>query len=132
MHNSSLCFSEVELPEKTAEVGSVTRPKVPPPTSTTNLVEKYPRRSSVGGAASIGLFTPPDMSKVYYKESYEEFVKLKEPMEPRSLCWTPKHELYVGCTGGQLMMVDFDSGSTTILVNPQLHSMVHIFWTVDL
>lgn len=119
-----LCFREVELPEKTADVGNSTFPKVPPPTSTINLTDKHVRRSSVGGAANIGLFIPPDMSKVYYKESYEEFVRLKEPMEPKSLCWTPKQELYVGCAGGQLMMVDFDSGSATVLVNPQPHSEV--------
>jgi hypothetical protein len=78
----------------------------------------------VVGPVGVGLFTPPDMSKVYYKESYEEFVRLKEPVEPKSVCWTPKQELYVGCTGGQLMLVDFDSGGTTILVNTQPHSDV--------
>lgn len=108
-------FSEVELPEKTAEVGSGTSPMVPPPTS--DVTDKVLQRASMAGG-NVGLFIPPDMSKVFYKESYEEFVRLKEPMEPRSFCWTPKQELYVGCAGGQLMMVDFDSGDASVLVNP--------------
>lgn len=110
--------SEVELPEKTAVVGSGTTPIVPPPTSTFTIANKD-MQASAAGAAGMGLFVPPDMSKVFYKESYEEFVRLKEPMEPRSLCWTPKQMLYVGCAGGQLMLVDFDSGSAAVLVNPQ-------------
>lgn len=119
MYDIGVIFlSEVELPEKTADVGSGTFPKVPPPTSAINVTDKDMQQASVAGT-NMGLFVPPDMSNVYYKESYEEFVRLKEPMEPKSLCWTPKQEIYVGCAGGQLMMVDFDSGGATVLVNPQ-------------
>lgn len=108
----------MELPEKTAEVGSHTAPKIPPPTSTSDVTDKVLQHPSLAPGANLGLFIPPDMSKVFYKESYEDFVRLKESMEPKSLCWTPKQELYVGCSGGQLMLVDFDSGVANVLVNP--------------
>lgn len=67
----------------------------------------------------MGFFMPPNMSEVFYKESYEDFIEVKEPVELRSFCWTPRQSLYVGCAGGQLLSVDFDTGSTTVLVNPQ-------------
>lgn len=107
--------SEVELPEITAEVGATTTPKIPPPT--TFISSDKDLQAPV--ATSVGLFVPPNMSEVLYKESYDEFVRLKEPIEPRALCWTPKQSIYVGCGGGQLMMVEFDSGCVTVMVNPQ-------------
>ena len=106
---------EVELPEKTAEVGSATHPKVPPPTS--NFSNASSKDMQVPVSAG-GLFVPPDMSNVVYKESYAEFIRPKELVEPKSLCWTPKQALFVGCAGGQLMMLDFELGSASMLVNP--------------
>ena len=69
--------------------------------------------------ANMGLFVPPNMSEVFYKDSYEDFVREKQPMEPVSHCWTPKQSIYVGCVGGQLVAVDFDTGTATVMVNQQ-------------
>ena len=109
-------YSEVELPEKTAEVGSMTNPKVPPPNLTFAANES--EIQTAGVTTNSGMFIPPNMSSIFYKESYEEFIREKMPMELRSMCWTPRQNLYVGCAGGQLLSVEFDSGSVSVLVNP--------------
>ena len=106
------------MPEKNAEVGSVTVPKVPPPNLCFIPAENEMQAAGTAGASSMGMFVPPNMSEVLYKESYEEFIKDREPMELKSFCWTPKQNLYVGCAGGQLVSVEFESGCVSVLVNP--------------
>lgn len=113
--NPPLPNSEIELPENTSDVGTKTNPKVPPPTAAFSFTDTVLQPSGAG----MGFFMPPNMSEVFYKESYEDFIEVKEPVELRSFCWTPRQSLYVGCAGGQLLSVDFDTGSTTVLVNPQ-------------
>lgn len=112
-------YSEVKLPEKTAEVGSKTVPKVPPPTSTLPSVAESDVQSAGVMGTTMGLFVPPNMSEVFYKDSYEEFIRVKQPVEVRAHAWTPKQSIYVGCGGGQLILVEFDTGCTTLLVNAQ-------------
>lgn len=114
------------MPEKTAEVGSRTAPKVPPPTTAGFPPTMDTDIQSTGIGANMGLFIPPNMSEVFYKDSYEDFIKQKEPMEVKSHCWTPKQSIYVGCAGGQLVLVDFDTGCTTVIVNPQPPMKVHV------
>lgn len=110
-------FSEVQLPEKSAEVGSLTNPKVPPPNPASKSLSNELQLAGVGTGGA--LFAPPNMAEVYYKEPYDEFIKLKEAVVLKSLCWTPKQSIYIGCDGGQLLIVDVDSGCTTVVVNPQ-------------
>ncbi len=94
----------------------MTSPKVPPP----SLCFMPAENEMVGaaGTSGIGMFIPPNMSNVFFKESYEEFIKVREPIEMKSFCWTPRQNLYVGCAGGQLVSVEFDSGCVDVLVNP--------------
>lgn len=94
------------MPEKSAEVGSKT-------------VSNFAITDNDIQATGVGTNIPPNMSEVLYKESYEDFIRPRELMEVKSFCWTPKQSIYVGCAGGQLMMVDVDTGCTTVLVNPQ-------------
>ena len=116
--------SEVTLPESTDVAGRKTCPnkpdmESPPSTPHTDLNTSLT-------LSNISLCTPPNMSEVCYKDSYQNFIKNNKPMMPKSLCWTPKHSVYVGCDGGQLMVVDVDTGTTTVLVNPQLP--LHVCW----
>ena len=73
----------------------------------------------------ITLFTPVDLSKALYPESYDSFMQKKATVEPKCHCWTPKQSVYVGCAGGQLLTIESDSGVTKILANPQLTVCYH-------
>lgn len=105
------------MPEITAEVGTETTPKVPPPNINFVPPENEIQVAGNAGVSGVGMFVPPNMSEVLYKESYEEFIKERELMELKSFCWTPQQNLYVGCAGGRLLSVEFDSGSVSVLVN---------------
>ena len=108
MYNS-YC-SEVCLPGKIDEVGTRTRPNI--------QYTKSPKMVSTT-VSTICLYTPPNMSEVYFKGSYQDFIKHKQLVVPTSLCWTPLHSVYVGCDGGQLLLVKSDTGKATLLINPQ-------------
>ncbi len=111
---SQSCYSEIKLPEKVAEVGTKTSPVLTLlHTTSTNMLLP----PGIGIGSSGGLFTPPNMSEVYYKGTYEDFVNMNEMVEMKSYCWTPKQTLYVGCSGGQLLSIEFDTGTATVLVN---------------
>ena len=66
------------------------------------------------------LSSPPGMSRVLYKESYDDFVRERQPVVLTSHCWTAQQSIYLGCSGGQLLQVDFESGEVIVLTNPQL------------
>lgn len=110
------------MPEKTAGVGSSTKPVVPPPTHGGFLGTDI---QTTGTSTNMGLFIPPNMSEVLYKDTYEEFIREKELVETKSHCWTPKQSVYVGCAGGQVLLVDFDTGCTTVVVNSHPPLKVH-------
>ena len=115
-----LLYSEVEIPEKTDEVGMVTYPKNPPIDLTSyNAMNIWGDIQERGSGSNMGQFIPPDMSRVYFKQSYQDFIKIHQPLELKSFCWTPKQSIYIGCADGQLMVVEFDTGIVTMLVNPQ-------------
>lgn len=69
--------------------------------------------------STVCLYTPPNMSEVYYKVSYQDFMKQRQPVVPMSLCWALRQCVYVGCDGGQLLLVEVDTGKATLLANPQ-------------
>jgi len=75
-------------------------------------------RTEMTAASTMTLFTPPNMAEVYFKGSYEEYIRKKQSVNPKSVCWTAKQGAYVGCAGGQLMLIEPDTGSVTLLVNP--------------
>lgn len=110
------------LPDVETPVGYQTDPILLSSSTETRLEhagQKLERRDTKldGG---VTLFTPIDMTKVLYSETYDEFMCKKVPVEPKSHCWTPKQSIYVGCSGGQLLMIESDSGVTKMLANPQL------------
>ena len=39
---------------------------------------------------------------------------------PTSHCWTNQATIYIGCQGGQLLLTDFESGTTKVLTNPAI------------
>ena len=68
----------------------------------------------------FSLYSPPDMSKVLYEESFDEFVRKKDPVVLTCQCWTPHQSVYIGCAGGQLLLADFEGGAVKVLSNPQI------------
>ena len=62
----------------------------------------------------------PDLSTVLYKETYDEYTHERKLVVPTSHCWSSQQTLYVGCRGGQLLSVDFDSGVIQVLANTQI------------
>ena len=116
--------SEVQLPDKTACVGSQVSPLDPPITltknptieHTTKKLEKTDTRSSTFAP----LYSPPDMDRVLYAQSYDEFVAKKAPVFPTSHCWTTHQSVYIGCRGGQLLLAEFESGVVKMVSNPEV------------
>ncbi len=108
-------ISEIELPEKTSEVGVKTSviPENSPHRSPAKSV-----RTEATAASTMTLYSPPNMAEVYYSGSYEDYIRKKQCVEPKCICWTTKQAAYVGCGGGQLLTVEAESGSATLLVNP--------------
>lgn len=52
----------------------------------------------------------------------------KARLTPTAICWTATSELYVGCAEGFLLLVDPESLSVSVLVNPtskQTHTLGH-------
>lgn len=66
----------------------------------------------------------PDLSNVLYKETYDEYIHDKSPVVLASHCWSSQQTLYVGCRGGQLLMVDFDTGAIKVLANSQVKAVL--------
>ena len=62
----------------------------------------------------------PNLAGVLYRETYDEFTREKRPVVLASHCWSSRQTLFVGCRGGQLLSVDFDTGVAQVLANPQL------------
>lgn len=103
-----LC-SEVEIPDRLMPVGSRVSPKL----QSAGVQE---RRSAHG----IALTTPPNMKQVLYKDSYDEFLQKRSPVEPVSHCWSAQQIVYIGSEHGQLLLVDFESGIVSIVANPEI------------
>ena len=65
-----------------------------------------------------------NMGSVLYKESYSDFLHKKDPVLLSAHCWSAQQGLYLGCSGGQLMVADTDTGIITVLANPELTQQV--------
>ncbi|XP_061084124.1 cilia- and flagella-associated protein 43 [Conger conger] len=52
-------------------------------------------------------------------EGFVPKAKRKEKFYPSSVCWTASSDLYVGCRQGHLLLVNLDSKSVSVLLNPQ-------------
>ena len=59
-----------------------------------------------------------DTSRVLYPQPYVDQLHRPKPVVPLAHCWTPTGGIYCGCEGGQLFLVDSESGSATVLVSP--------------
>lgn len=59
-----------------------------------------------------------DTSRVLYPQPYVDQVNRPKPVVPLAHCWTPTGGIYCGCEGGELFLVDSESGSATVLVSP--------------
>ena len=68
----------------------------------------------------IVLTAPPNMKQVLYKDSYDDFLQERSPVEPVSHSWSAQQTVYIGCEHGQLLLVDFESGIVSIIANPEI------------
>ena len=59
-----------------------------------------------------------DTSRIIYPHPYVDQVNRPKPVVPLAHCWTPTGGIYCGCEGGELFLVDSESGSATVLVSP--------------
>jgi hypothetical protein len=59
-----------------------------------------------------------DLEKILYSDTYIDISKRPKPVIPKSHCWTPNGSIYCGCQGGELFLVDADSGAATVLLSP--------------
>lgn len=59
-----------------------------------------------------------DTARVLYSQPYVDQASRPQPVVPLAHCWTPTGGIYCGCEGGQLFLVDSETGSATVLVSP--------------
>ena len=86
-----------------------------------NTTTGEPEPEKVEKMASEGtLFAIPDLTSILYTESYDKFIATKEPVVPAVQYWGPQQSVYIGCKGGQILVVDSESGLVTVLANPQM------------
>ena len=110
---------EIRLPERTCPVG--TSEGHDDSATKTAASAEHKSSTKVENVASEGtLFAVPDLTSVLYTESYDEFIATKELVIPESQCWGSQQSVYIGCKGGQVLMVDSESGLVTVLANPQI------------
>ena len=116
-----LVFSrDTNLPEITAEVGSAIQPLLLP-LSVTHVQSKT-SETEQHTTKEVNL---PDLSKVLYQETYDEYTREKRLVVLASHCWSTQQSMFVGCRGGQLLTVDFDTGVIKTLANPQVRCVGH-------
>lgn len=109
----------MDIPDRSMPVGSRVSPKLQSADILTDHVDVGGRqeRRNIHG---IVLTTSPNMKQVLYKDSYDEFLQKKSPVEPVSHCWSTQQTVYIGCEHGQLLLVDFESGIVSIAANPEV------------
>ena len=116
-----LVFSrDTNLPEISAEVGSAIQPPLLP-LSVTHVQSKA-SETEQHTTKEVKL---PDLSKVLYQETYDEYTREKRLVVLASHCWSTQQSMFVGCRGGQLLTVDFDTGVIKTLANPQVRCVGH-------
>lgn len=119
---------EVEVPDRATPVGTLVPPMKPPPTlpAKTSTLERAETKSDHPLVAAVS--SPPNLSNVLYKESYNAFMKKKNPVVFSSHCWTPHQSIYVGCEGGQVLLTDSETGTIKVVANPCIAQVIHILW----
>lgn len=118
---------ELELPDKSMPVGTSVSPKRPPAipqkastTSDHQLAAASSKKLNREETKSKHhLTSPPDLSNVLYRETYDEFMRQKDPVLLKTHCWTPQQSIYLGCAGGQLLLAEFEAGLVKVVANPQ-------------
>ena len=121
---------EVQLPDTSAPVGTLVKPREPlvipqkvSVTSNPNVAaassKKLDKQETESDLHVASLTSPPDLSGVLYRETYDEFLQRKDPVVLKSHCWTPHQSVYIGCADGQLLLADFEGGVVKVLANPQ-------------
>lgn len=68
----------------------------------------------------ITLHTPPNMSVLLCRDSYDDYVHRRSPVKPISHCWCAQENVYIGCEHGQLLLVYFETGIVKTLTNPEV------------
>lgn len=119
--------SEVEVPEKNTPVGTLVQHVRPPsalPSKSSildNMGQKLERTETKSDHLLVAALTsPPNLCHVLYKESYDTFMKKKDPVVFTAHCWTPHQSIYVACEGGQLLLADSETGAIKVVANPQI------------
>ena len=110
---------ETNLPEISAEVGSAIQPPLLP-LSVTHVLSKASETEQHTTKDVHSGPNLPDLSKVLYQETYDEYTREKRLVVLASHCWSTQQSMFVGCRGGQLLTVDFDTAVIKTLANPQV------------
>ena len=119
IHHVILCCfpRETTLPESGTRVGT----SLQPPQLSLSATQTYSKASEMElNHATSDHTRLPDLTNVLFKETYDEYTRNRDPVVLTSHCWSSQQTLYVGCRGGQLLMVDFDTGVIQVLANTQL------------
>ena len=108
------------MPDKATPVGTLVQPMKPPPSlpTKTSTLERAETKSDHPLVAALS--SPPNLSHVLYKESYNKFMTKKNPVVFTSHCWTPHQSIYVGCEGGQVLLADPETGTIKVVANPRV------------
>ena len=115
-----LPYRETTLPESGTRVGT----SLQPPQLSLSATQTHSKASEMElNHVALDHARLPDLTNVLYKETYDEYTRNRSPVVLTSHCWSSQQTLYVGCRGGQLLMVDFDTGVIQVLANTQ-HTQV--------
>ena len=116
------------MPDRATPVGTLVQPMKPPPTlpAKTSTLERAETKSDHPLVAAVS--SPPSLSNVLYKESYNAFMKKKNSVVFTSHCWTPHQSIYVGCEGGQVLLADSETGTIKVVANPCISQVIHVLW----
>lgn len=114
-------FRETTLPDRTTTVGTTLQPPQPS-LSSTKTQSKMDEIHTTSDQPRL-----PELSNVLYKETYDEYTCVRNPVVLVSHCWSSHQTLFIGCRGGQLLKVDFDSGVIEVMANTQLTQVKRLY-----
>ena len=112
------CHRETSLPEVNTEV----KASVQPPQLPLSVAHVQSKASEKTESHHVREDHPkqPDLSRVLYRETYDEYTRERRPVVLTSHYWSSQQSLFVGCRGGQLLSTDFDTAIIQVLANPRL------------
>ena len=130
---TNIFCSEIDIPDKSLPVGSAQSPQKSPAGTVTTSTEDMGKRKlqlerrNTKHDQGLTQFSTPNMKNVLYEVTYDEYMQKKSPVKPISHCWNAQQNVYIGCEGGQLLLVDFETRLVKILANPHISvSYIHI------